>query len=498
MKKTALISLLLAPLIAATQTSPADSKLPSVDQLIENHDKNEDGKLTLDEVTGTQFERQFPRWDTNNNRSVTDREIIAFRKRFGIAADGSQIKKPSPEFVIPDIDDLPLMGPNTRLSQYAAENSAYILRTEPHAVKGDGYLVLTDHTASAYLDPLRRLVSHHDGKLIIVEDLAVLHNQKREFKELRDRLRNEKFKYVAIAPRLESFRENMVLGMWELLSTIDRDREIDTFPGFLVASNAEDFATLIEQSISFGSINSKEMKPLAISQVQNASETRSLQKAGMLRKQFARYGVNTPVIAIYNRRAEDAPRFSGKAIWNLTAPGNKKFVEKFPEHITRALEQANLIVMHGHGIPGMSCSVDINGLPDNLHGKILMSGSCFSAAPTKSDLPQMREAPGGYDIEQRDAFVLRAVDNGAIVAFGHQRLSFGFPHLYPVLQGWLNGQTVGESYQQLLNGLIQVSRTSSGKFVIGKPSTKPPQNLLLYVVIGDPALRPFKDLEILE
>ena len=147
--------------------------------------------------------------------------------------------------------------------------------------------------------------------------------------------------------------------------------------------------------------------------------------------------------------------------------------------------------MHGHGVPGMSCSVDIQGIPSNLQGKVLLTGSCFSASPKKSDLPEMRDAPGGYTVKKRDAFILRAIDQGAIVAFGHQRLSSGFPHLYPVLENWLEGRTVGEAYQRLINGLINLKEVKSGDFIIREKIKKPAQNSLLYVVIGDPALRPF-------
>ena len=116
----------------------------------------------------------------------------------------------------------------------------------------------------------------------------------------------------------------------------------------------------------------------------------------------------------------------------------------------------------------MSCSVDIDALPEDLNGKIVLSGSCFSASPWRSDLPKLREAPGGYQMEQRDAFVIRAVDQGAIVAFGHQRLSSGFPHLFPVLEDWLEGQSVGQAYQQLLNGLIDLQQTGPGDFMIAE------------------------------
>ena len=94
-------------------------------------------------------------------------------------------------------------------------------------------------------------------------------------------------KYVAIAMRKESFRENTILAMWELLSTLDDDPQIDVWPGLLLASNEIAFSKLIDRSIEHRSLEKESLKPLAISQVQRASETRSLQKAGVLRKLFA-------------------------------------------------------------------------------------------------------------------------------------------------------------------------------------------------------------------
>ena len=55
-----------------------------------------------------------------------------------------------------------------------------------------------------------------------------------------------------------------------------------------------------------------------------------------------------------------------------------------PFELTEALAASNLIIMHGHGIPGMSCSVDNRGLPTDLSNKILLTGSCFSAVPQAS------------------------------------------------------------------------------------------------------------------
>ena len=89
-------------------------------------------------------------------------------------------------------------------------------------------------------------------------------------------------------------------------------------------------------------------------------------------------------------------------------------------------------------------------------GYVILSGSCFSAVPVKSDFPHMTSAPGGYKVSQRPAFATRYVERGATVFFGYMRLSFGFPHLYPVLEKWLGATTVRETYQQLISGLIDM------------------------------------------
>lgn len=399
--------------------------------------------------------------------------------------------RPAGKLVIPEVTDLPRVTDRSKLPRETIRNSAYVLRTQPHPVDGNRYFILTDHRSREYLAPLEKLADHHDGQLVTVRDLSTLYDQKDDFAALRAKLRQGGVKYIAIAPRLESFGENTLLSIWELLSTLDEDPQIDALPGFLIASNASAFSRLIEQSIRHSTVKVGELEPLAISQVPNPSETRSLQKAGILRKRFDAIDRETTIVAVYEKQPSASPKLDGKDVWNLKSPGGGKFIGTFPEELANRLNKANLIIMHGHGIPGMSCSVEVDGLPNDLSGKVLMTGSCFSASPVRSDLPAMREAPGGYEVQKRDAFLLRAIDSGAIVGFGHQRLSSGFPHLYPVLEAWLNGQTVGEGYQQLINGLISTQNVSTGGFVIREASKSPPQNLFLYVVIGDPALRPF-------
>tara|TARA_B100000674_G_C37731454_1_gene864497 strand:- start:499 stop:843 length:345 start_codon:yes stop_codon:yes gene_type:complete len=108
----------------------------------------------------------------------------------------------------------------------------------------------------------------------------------------------------------------------------------------------------------------------------------------------------------------------------------------------------------------------------------------------------MTSAPGGYKVAPRPAFATQYIERGATVFFGHMRLSSGFPHLYPVLEKWLSGATVGEAYQQLINGIIDLRGFQSGRYVVKQPANRRrlPQNALLYSIFGDPAIMPFESL----
>jgi len=193
-------------------------------------------------------------------------------------------------------------------------------------------------------------------------------------------------------------------------------------------------------------------------------------------------------------RATDAPKLPGALFWSYQSKSRGDLLKTFPDPAACEFEKASLLVMHGHGVPGMSCGVDIDALPEKLSAQVVLCGSCFSAAPKKSDFPRMRQAPGGYSVEARDAFAVRAIDNGVSVVFGHMRLSRGFPHLFPILEAWMEDRTVGQAYQELINGIMEMRDLKPGHFVVPESASnaRPPQNILLYVVIGDPAIQPLK------
>ena len=285
-----------------------------------------------------------------------------------------------------DVERFLRVDRQTRPDRQSARNSAFITRTQPHPVRGHRYVILTDHRQTAFLAPLRRLAKHRKGKVLSVDNLAVLSTDASQRDSLRQRLQQEQVRFLAIAPRLESFRENTLLAIWEVTSQFDDDPQLDVFPGVLLASDAMSLSRLVERSVAYRPQTREELRPLAISQVPTASELRSLQKAAVLRKWFKRWQLDTPIVAIYGKRAEDAAELSGERIWNLRAAPGQRFVRRFPETVNQALHQSSLVVMHGHGVPGMSCGVDVAALPQDLQGKLMLSGSCFGVSPPASDL----------------------------------------------------------------------------------------------------------------
>ena len=75
-------------IVSTSYVGYAQGKQPPVTEIYKNYDSNKDGMLEANELTGSRYARQFPRWDINGDQKVSPQEIVAFRKRFGIAADG--------------------------------------------------------------------------------------------------------------------------------------------------------------------------------------------------------------------------------------------------------------------------------------------------------------------------------------------------------------------------------------------------------------------------
>jgi hypothetical protein len=362
-------------------------------------------------------------------------------------------------------------------------------------------VVVTDHQEAAYLEPLERLARHHAGTTIRLDDLSMLADRPARA-ELAGRLVAARARYVAVAPRLETFRENVLLGLWELLAALDGDPELDALPGLLVAPDAASFAALIDRSITYRPTPREAFHPFVISQLVNGTPngSRSLQKLGILRERFGQLGFEAPGLVVRHSPGNE-PRLEGEDIWEARTRGPRMLLAEIPEPATRAIDKSSLIVMFGHGTPGMTCGMRVEAFDRiALLNKVILCGSCMSAAPMRSDFPRMAVGPDGSEVDPaRKRFLMEAIAHGAVAAYGHMRLNAGFPHLYPVLDSLLQGETIGEAYQGLIDGLIRWTGLEPDQLVLAHadPNNMPAvmrRNQLLYVFVGDPALRPLAPL----
>jgi hypothetical protein len=401
------------------------------------------------------------------------------------------------ELPVPEISDVTRVDRNTPPSRQEAITATFILETTSHATAGDAYVIVTDQTAKAFLDPLERLAKFHHGSIVHVQDLGALRTTTSERDQLISDLRRAQPRFVAIAPKLQSFTENMLLGMWYVLTMLGDDQQLPVFPGILVASNPTAFNALIDGSINYHSQAIAQVHPFVVGQVLGPKpfDQRSLQKVRMMRNLFADYGCTTHSLVILTYKAVEKGVTVAPAPdqWQVAINEPRPSIKTIPPEVRPTLDNASLLLMFGHGNPGTACSLAVSAFHDvKMAGKIVMCGDCYSAAPAESDDSLAAYAPGGRPSQGNDDnFAMRAVENGAIVVYAHMRENFGFPHLFPVLEGWMDGLTVGEAYQRQINALIAFNGFSADDLISRDVDDA---DSLLYVIIGDPALQPLEKM----
>jgi hypothetical protein len=410
--------------------------------------------------------------------------------------DFSGLDENSQNITVPEINEIPRVTPGEEVPPSARKNTVFIIQTEAHKVEGDSYIILTDHTERDYLRALKKLAKYRKGEIIRTPDLALLYKNEIEIERIAKELKDKNVKYIAIAPRIESYTENMVLCAYELLCNLDEDPYLDAFPGILLSNNATSFSNLIERTIHYVPMDRSTLKPMAAAMIPTLTELRSLQKNAIVHNLFTQFDYDIPLLNIYKETAKEAPGLTGLNNFRMDFAG-KQFVKKLPTPVEEALQNSSMLVLHGHGTPGASCGLDIDAIPNKLETSIILCGSCFSASSQTSDISPIKVSPDGYEITPRMSFALRAIDNGATVVFGHMRLNNGFPRLFPVLETFIQGRTVGEAYQEIINASIKAGSFNGKDLVVREKPENPKkleQNGLLYVLLGDPALQPIVDL----
>jgi len=399
--------------------------------------------------------------------------------------------------VVPTPDQIPRVKPGQRPTMQARRMSCWVQDTRAHAPLGKAYVVLTDVQDQASAKAVNKLLDHHKGKLLKVDSLKNLSSDPKAREQLRLQLIKLQPRYVAVVPQLQSYRENTLLALWDVFTRLDEDRYLDVYPGLLVASDAKGLSGLIERSVSYDA--TKQSKNFfGISQIFDPGY-KSFQKIEVLKGSLKKAGYTSANLTINSipglENRADFPAVSAKDHWVLQG-SRRSPVAKLPEAARKKLEESSLTMLFGHGVPGRIVGMKVDALnPVNFSNQIILSGSCYSGVGTATDCAMAGPVAGSLDPKLK-RFSLTMVDRGAVAVFCHMRLNMGFPHVYPMLESYLANRSLGESYQRLINALIEGQGGFTPQWHTKQTPARSIQsrkmNQLLYIQIGDPALVPIQ------
>jgi hypothetical protein len=341
-----------------------------------------------------------------------------------------------PEITVGDIKKLNRYDERRNISRRERKQSEWILKVTAHKVNETAYVIVTDHTDPRYIRSLKKLATARAGQVRRVS----------HFREL-----SVKARYIALAPK--DLTKELVVDCWRSIAAMDQDKQLDAYPSFLVAPDFKSFDQLIEASIHY-----KAPREIKIAGIGNyLGETRSYEKILMLHKQF---GARFSSIVTSDKKLPRRPN-----IWvERVKPRQPAAKISHPE----ALESAKILLTFGHGKPKALCGYQVKAFEKiNFKRKFVMSGSCFSGVQ----------------------FAQQSIKNGAIGVYCHLSLNSGFPTLYPSLESLLAGKSLGQVQQELINAQMKMH----GPIKQGDDSQRrSPNNHVLYVIIGDPSLKPFR------
>lgn len=393
--------------------------------------------------------------------------------------------------IIPTIQQL--KNPPSR-SAYGP--TASIQKTRPHPPHGDRYVVLTDHTDAQAIAALKRLAEFRHGTIVTTPSLGDLYKSPNEFARLQQELRKLAPRFVAIAPRAESYRENMHLCLLKLLSSLDDEPGLDVFPGYLIAGDPAKLGELVGRTIAFKPMTRDQISPVSIGTIEDDGVTRyrSYQKAKVLQKMFAEQGKDSPAVFIVTNPSlaarEDFPKLganAGEIAMMPTRP--RETFGSLSEPAMQAMKGRNVLFMFGHGTPGRLCGTKVSAFaPLDFSNELVFCGSCMSASPIHADRVNLENQVA------TKRFGSQAVENGAVMVLGHMGLCNGFPEVYPMAEHVFEGLPVGEAYQRVMNALIG-NKAITDYYAQPAPrqnNPNDPANSLLLILWADPALVPVR------
>ncbi len=368
---------------------------------------------------------------------------------------------------------------------------SFTYTTELEVPKGHSYLIITDMSGE-YSDSIDKLAKAHSGKIIRLDDFRSLISDPQAKTKLIADIGKAQPEFVALVPRVENFSENVTLALWQVLSEYGGG-SINVYPSFLVAPDPRSFAALVDHSLNNEPLSGASLNAFLVGQSTAASAggARAVQKEQVMKSLIGKlHGTTNSLIVKTNENLEDLPAQAEPSTTTIDLQGHP--VMALPPDLKNKLENSNLMILFGHGSPGNTCSVDVSAFRNiPLNNQIVLCGSCFSSTPDNSDLPSIAQTKGKHSAP----FFHRAIANGARVFYGHMHENGGFPEMFVVLNALLHGETVGQSYQRLLNVQLRDTKVPENSWVMTPDQLADKiaidrRNGLLYIMIGDPASKP--------
>lgn len=356
---------------------------------------------------------------------------------------------------------------------------------------GSSYVIVTDHDDPDCLKTLDKLAQFRSAQIIHLRNFRNLSALPAARHSLIERLRAANPQYVAIVPKIENFSENTLLAFWQVLLGLG-DGKATVYPGFLLGRNSQELDALVTRSIEKSKLTPENLNPVVIAQAtdQKNGGMRAIQKAEIIEDIFHELGGNCDGLVVRTPTAPPPLTFPqiGR-LGTLNAPVGG-LVHQLPSNVLKSIEDAHLLLLFGHGSPGMTCSIAVDGFNNvPMRNDVVLCGSCFSCTPIYSDV---MSASNG---KRPDSLAYRALANGASVFYGHMHENSGFPQLFLAFESLMNGETVGQSYQRVLNCVFANAKVQRQQFVmtndeISNQTAINDRNDLLFVMIGDPAACP--------
>jgi len=343
-----------------------------------------------------------------------------------------------------------------------------------------GYIIVTDANtdaaqADAFASAVNELAKHRNADDILDLEIGL--------EAVLKKLSESKPRFVAFVVKPERIEDNFVGAVFDGMSNLDDDPQLDTSWGFITGRSGEDAQQMVQNTIA-AERKPAEMKKRFVAVAHTFAENDLAPFAVEQGEAFAARGFETAGI----NPIDDSKEWQAKAANEI-----------------QKLNGASLVFFAGHGMGDMSCIIPGDELGKvELNRAVVVNGTCHCAVTViRHDIDVQTMGIKQVRIDPAKSVCLNLISAGAIAQIGSTAGSC-WMNVAPAISGFLDeGAAMGDALRRRLDWAIEqsgVTQVHVLRFREGRPSPiflGPPENagqLQSYarvVLIGDPAYVPF-------